>query len=57
MMSDKFAGAVHEVLPSADVKLLHGIGHMGVVTTPTAINAVAEDVATRGTAGTSGASS
>jgi hypothetical protein len=48
---------VHEVLPSADVKLLHGIGHMGVVPTPTAINAIAEDVATRGTGGTSGANS
>jgi hypothetical protein len=48
---------VHEVLPSAEVKLLHGIGHMAVVPTPTAINAIAEDVATRGTAGTSGASS
>jgi hypothetical protein len=48
---------VHEVLPSAEVKLLHGIGHMAVVPTPTAINAIAEDVATRGPAGTSGASS
>jgi hypothetical protein len=57
MMSDKFAGAVHEVLPSAEVKLLHGIDHMAVLSTPGAVNAITGDVATRGTAATSGASS
>ncbi len=51
MLADKYADAVHEVLPSADVKLLHGIDHMGVVSTPSAVNAIAEDVATRGTTG------
>jgi alpha-beta hydrolase superfamily lysophospholipase len=51
MLSDKYADALHEVLPSADVKLLHGIDHMGVVSTPSAVNAIAEDVATRGVAG------
>jgi alpha-beta hydrolase superfamily lysophospholipase len=51
MLSDKYADAVHEVLPSADVKLLDGIDHMGVVSTPSAVNAIAEDVATRGVAG------
>jgi alpha-beta hydrolase superfamily lysophospholipase len=51
MLSDKYAETLHEVLPSADVKLLHGIDHMGVVSTPSAINAIAEDVATRGAAG------
>jgi alpha-beta hydrolase superfamily lysophospholipase len=51
MLSDKYAEALHEVLPSADVKLLHGIDHMGVVSTPSAVNVIAEDVATRGNAG------
>jgi pimeloyl-ACP methyl ester carboxylesterase len=52
MLSDKYAEALHDVLPSADVKLLDGIDHMGVVSTPSAVNAIAEDIATRGAAGT-----
>jgi pimeloyl-ACP methyl ester carboxylesterase len=52
MLSDKYAEALHEVLPSADVKLLDGIDHMGVVSTVSAVNAIAADVATRGAAGT-----
>jgi pimeloyl-ACP methyl ester carboxylesterase len=51
MLSDKYADAVHAVLPQADVKLIEGIDHMGVVSTPSAVNAIAEDVATRGMAG------
>ena len=51
MLSDKYADAVHAVLPSADVKLIDGINHMGVVSTPKAVNAIADDVATRGAAG------
>jgi alpha-beta hydrolase superfamily lysophospholipase len=52
MLPDKYADALHAVVPSADVKLLDGIDHMGVVSTPSAVNAVAADVATRGAAGT-----
>jgi pimeloyl-ACP methyl ester carboxylesterase len=51
MLADKYADAVHAVLPSADVKLLDGIDHMGVVSTAAAVNVIAEDVATRGMAG------
>jgi hypothetical protein len=42
---------VHAVAPNVDVKLLDGIDHMGVVSTPGAVNAIAADVATRGAAG------
>src|SRR5262249_4202104 len=52
MLPDKYAEALHDAMPSADVKLLDGIDHMGVVSTPSAINAIAEDVASRGIAGT-----
>jgi alpha-beta hydrolase superfamily lysophospholipase len=51
MLSDKYADAVHAVLPQADVKLIDGIDHMGVVSTARAVNVIAEDVATRGIAG------
>jgi len=51
MLADKYAEALHDALPSADVKLLDGIDHMGVVSTPSAVNAIAADVATRGAAG------
>jgi pimeloyl-ACP methyl ester carboxylesterase len=51
MLSDKYADAVHAIAPSVDVKLLDGIDHMGVVSTPGAVNAIAADVATRGMAG------
>jgi alpha-beta hydrolase superfamily lysophospholipase len=51
MLADKYADAVHEVLPAADVRLLDGIDHMGVVSTPGAVNIIAADVATRGMAG------
>jgi alpha-beta hydrolase superfamily lysophospholipase len=52
MLSDKYADAVHAVLPSADVKLIDGINHMGVVSTPKAVNEIADYVATHGSAGT-----
>jgi alpha-beta hydrolase superfamily lysophospholipase len=48
MISDKYAEAVQAVKPSVDVKVLEGINHMGIVTNPKAISAIAEDVATRG---------
>ena len=34
MLSDKYADAVHAVAPSVDVKLIDGINHMGIVSTP-----------------------
>ncbi|UPK34791.1 alpha/beta fold hydrolase [Bradyrhizobium sp. 186] len=48
MISDKYAEAVQAVKPSVDVKVLDGINHMGMVTNPKAVSAIAEDVATRG---------
>jgi alpha-beta hydrolase superfamily lysophospholipase len=48
MISDKYAEAVQAIKPSVDVKLFDGINHMGMVTNPKAVNAIAEDVATRG---------
>jgi pimeloyl-ACP methyl ester carboxylesterase len=47
MLADKYAEAVHAVAPAVDVKLIEGINHMGIVTVPKAVSAVADDVATR----------
>jgi pimeloyl-ACP methyl ester carboxylesterase len=48
MISDQYAAAVQAIKPSVDVKLIDGVNHMGMVTVPKAVNAIAEDVATRG---------
>ena len=52
MIADKYAEAVSGITPAVDVKLIDGINHMGIVSTPRAVSAIADDVATRGTAGT-----
>jgi alpha-beta hydrolase superfamily lysophospholipase len=52
MLSDKYAEAVREVAPAVDVKLIDGIDHMGIVGNPKAVSVIADDVATRGLAGT-----
>ena len=52
MLSDKYADAVHAVAPQVEVKLIAGINHMGVVSTPMAVNEIADYVATHGSAGT-----
>jgi alpha-beta hydrolase superfamily lysophospholipase len=51
MLSDKYAEAVRGVKVAVDVRVLDGINHMGIVSTPKAISIVAEDVATRAMAG------
>ena len=51
MLADKFAEALRAVAPSADVKLIEGVNHLAIVSAPKAISAIAEDVATRGAAG------
>jgi pimeloyl-ACP methyl ester carboxylesterase len=51
MIADKYAEAVHGITPAIDVKLIDGANHMGIVTAPKAISAIADDVATRGIAG------
>lgn len=48
MISDKYAETVQALKPSVDVKVIEGINHMGIVTNPKAVSAIAEDVATRG---------
>ena len=51
MISDKYAEAVRGITPPIDVRLIGGIDHMGIVTAPKAVSAIADDVATRGVAG------
>ncbi len=48
MISDRYEESVHALKPSVDVKVIEGINHMGIVTNPKAVSAIAEDVATRG---------
>jgi alpha-beta hydrolase superfamily lysophospholipase len=45
MLADKYADAVHAVAPSVEVKLIDGVSHMGIVSDPRAVAAVADDVA------------
>jgi pimeloyl-ACP methyl ester carboxylesterase len=52
MLSDKYADAVHAIVPSAEVKLIEGVNHMGIVGAPKAVDAIADDVVTHGAAGT-----
>ena len=47
MLADKYAEAVHAIAPAVDVKLIEGVNHMGIVTVPKAVSAVADDVAAR----------
>jgi alpha-beta hydrolase superfamily lysophospholipase len=45
MLAGKYADAVHAVVPSAEVKLIDGVDHIGIVGDARAVAAVAEDVA------------
>ena len=51
MFPDKYAEAVRSSAVPVDVRLLDGINHMGIVAAPKAVSVIAEDVATRGMAG------
>jgi alpha-beta hydrolase superfamily lysophospholipase len=51
MFSDKYADAVRGAAAPVDVRVLDGINHMGIVAAPKAVSLIAEDVATRGQAG------
>ncbi|MBA2398891.1 MAG: alpha/beta fold hydrolase [Bradyrhizobium sp.] len=51
MFADKYVEAVRDARTPVDVKLIEGINHMGIVSVPRAVSAIAEDVATRGIAG------
>lgn len=48
MISARYAETVQAIKPSVDVRIIDGVNHMGMVTSPKAVNAIAEDVATRG---------
>jgi alpha-beta hydrolase superfamily lysophospholipase len=45
MQADKYADAVHAVAPSVEVRLIAGVGHMGIVGDPSGVSAVADYVA------------
>jgi alpha-beta hydrolase superfamily lysophospholipase len=47
MLADKFKDAVGQGVP---VRLIDGVNHMGIVSDPAAISAIADDVATAGSA-------
>ena len=51
MLADKYEEAARAIKPSVDVKLIDGVNHIGIVSNSAAVNAIAEDVATRGIAG------
>jgi alpha-beta hydrolase superfamily lysophospholipase len=51
MIAGKYADVVRRVGMPVDVKLIPGINHMGIVSQPAAVSAIADDVATRGAAG------
>jgi alpha-beta hydrolase superfamily lysophospholipase len=51
MVADKYAEAVRGTTPAVDVKLVDGVNHMGIVSAPKAVSVIADDVATRGMAG------
>jgi alpha-beta hydrolase superfamily lysophospholipase len=51
MFADKYAPSVHAIAPAVDVKLIDGVNHMGIVSAPKALSVIADDVATRGMAG------
>ena len=48
MLADKYAEAVRSITPPVNVKLIAGVNHMGIVSSPAAISVVADDVATTG---------
>lgn len=51
MQADKYEETMRMVAPKVDVKLIEGVNHMAIVSAPRALAAIAEDVATRGAAG------
>jgi len=51
MLADRYADAIHAVLPSAEVKLIGGANHIDVVCAAKAVNEIADYVATHSTTG------
>ena len=51
LLADKYTEAVRGAAVAVDVKLIEGVNHMGIVSAPKAVSIIADDVATRGLAG------
>jgi pimeloyl-ACP methyl ester carboxylesterase len=45
MLADKYAEAVRSATPPVNVKLIEGVNHIGIVSAPMAVSAIADDVA------------
>jgi pimeloyl-ACP methyl ester carboxylesterase len=45
MLAEKYPDAVHAIAPKAEVRLIDGVDHIGIVSAPDAIAAIAADVA------------
>src|SRR5437762_6907415 len=45
MLADKYVEAVRGVTPPVEVKLIDGVNHMGIVSSPAAVSIIADDVA------------
>ena len=48
MLADKYVEAVRGIAPPVNVRLIAGVNHMGIVSSPAAISVIADDVATTG---------
>ena len=48
MLADKYVEAARGITPPVDVKLIDGVNHMGIVSSPAAVSVIADDVATAG---------
>jgi pimeloyl-ACP methyl ester carboxylesterase len=48
MLADKYENAVRSVAPSAVIRLVKGVNHMGIVSDPGVVSAIADDVASAG---------
>jgi hypothetical protein len=48
MLADKYVEAVRGVTPPVEVKLIDGVNHMGIVSSPAAVSIIADDVAKAG---------
>ena len=48
MIADKYVEAVRGVTPPVNVKLIESVNHIGIVSEPAAVSAIANDVATAG---------
>lgn len=48
MLADRYVEAVRGITPPVNVRLIDGVNHLGIVSSPAAVSAIADDVATAG---------